>query len=692
MPSMARLACFLLAFAPEAAAQPPPLPGERPAPGDVVVVTASRREEELINAPATMTVIGSAALSAVPSQNVIDWLRLVPGINAVQTSARDVNVTSRTDSSTLANSLLVLLDGRSIYQDFFGIVMWDFLPIDVDEIKQVEVIRGPASAVWGANALTGVVNVIGKTPREMLGTALSVRFGQFNRTRPGEDYDGGGLFSIHAVHAAAPSQRLAYKISGGVMAQEAFLRPSGNIAGSESSYPDFDNRGTRQPRIDARADYDLAGSQQKVVLAGGMAGTEGIIHTGLGPLDIQRGSMLAYGRVTYTRKQLKVQGFVNFLNGGAPFLLQLTAEGDPVGARFRNRALDVEFSNLNLLGTRHVVSYGGNYRHNGFDLSIAARGDSRREAGVYVQDQIFLSERFRWVLGTRIDRFEVLDKPVFSPRTAFIMKPSPQQTVRLSFNRAFRAPSFVNSYFDIAYQSRLDLGGEEEFRFPTQGIGNSELKEEALSAYEAGYIGDLGPITLGASVYVNRTRNRIFFLQTRSYTSTNPPPGWPLPLADLDARSAAGHGLGAEFSYRNFDRITYRGAELSVEAQRAGLTAFANYTWQGDPTLKEIDPSEINLPPTHRVNAGITLTRPRYYGSISASFQDEAFWQDVLDARFAGWTKPIASINASIGVAATDGTMRVGVRATNLLNSSTQEHIFGDLIRRSVTGEVRLTF
>ena len=149
--------------------EPPQQTRELQPPGEVVVVTASRREEQLINAPATMTVITAEAIRNAPSQDITDLLRLVPGINVVQTSARDVNVTSRTAAGTLTNSLLVLLDGRSFYQDFFGNILWDFLPIDPEEIKQIEVIRGPASAVWGANALTGVVNVITKTPRELEG-------------------------------------------------------------------------------------------------------------------------------------------------------------------------------------------------------------------------------------------------------------------------------------------------------------------------------------------------------------------------------------------------------------------------------------------------------------------------------------------------------------------------------------------
>src|SRR5438045_4666218 len=134
--SAAHVLLALLGTAPAAAAQsPPPNPPQpasdakpaQPPPAaadDVIVVSASRREEQLLNAPATMTVLTDDLLSTAPGQNVTDLLRLVPGLNTIQTSARDVNVTSRGATSTLSDSMLVLLDGRSISQDFFGSVIW----------------------------------------------------------------------------------------------------------------------------------------------------------------------------------------------------------------------------------------------------------------------------------------------------------------------------------------------------------------------------------------------------------------------------------------------------------------------------------------------------------------------------------------------------------------------------------------
>src|SRR5712691_2315149 len=688
----AHIVVLLLGTVPSAAAQvaagKPQEPAARVADvvsDDIVVVTASRREEQLLNAPATMTVLTEDFLATAPSQSVTDLLRLVPGLNTIQASARDVNVNSRGATSTLSDSMLVLIDGRSIYQDFFGSVLWDFLPVDTTEIKQVEVIRGPASAVWGANAMTGVVNVVTRMPREMQGSSLAIRFGQFDRSPRGGQFDGGGLFSISGMYAQAPSDRFAYKISAGLFTQEAFLRPTGTLPGASTPYPAFVNRGTTQPRLDARVDYDLEDGQQKIVLAGGISGTEGFIETGLGPLDAQRGSALKYGRMTYTRGKLKLQAFVNALDGDAAVLLLTGVDGHPLDFRFENQAYDVELSDLHLIRARHLVSYGGNYRHNDFALSFAARGNRRDEGGAYVQDEIFLSERYRWIVGTRMDHFGELKKAVLSPRTAFLIKPRTNHTFRISFNRAFRAPSMVNTFIETSFLNRLDLGDAGPFYFPTTAIGNDQLQEERLTAYEAGYIGRVGGATLGAAWYVSRTKSLIQFTQAASYTSSAPPPGWPLPPASLDALVSQGRGLPSRFTYLNFDHVTDRGLELSADVRITGAaSAFANYSWQARPTPTGFDISELNLPPTHRFNAGVSVTRGRCFGNLWGSFVDSAFWQDVLPG-YQGLTDAYTLVDGGFGVHSVDRTMTVAVRGKNLFNKPIQQHVFGDVIRRTVT-------
>src|SRR5258708_9959829 len=161
--------------------QPDQAKPDQPKYEETVVVSGSKNGEKVINAPATVTVVGPETIESAPTQNFAELLRTVPGVNITQVSARDINVTSRGATGTLATGMLALLDGRSLYQDFFGFVMWDFLPVNLNEIKQVEVIRGPASAVLGANAVAGGVNVITKSPREMQGTSAVLGVGGFDR-------------------------------------------------------------------------------------------------------------------------------------------------------------------------------------------------------------------------------------------------------------------------------------------------------------------------------------------------------------------------------------------------------------------------------------------------------------------------------------------------------------------------------
>src|SRR5688500_8595853 len=429
---------------------------------DQVVVSASRSEEALVNAPAAVTLITTETIQNSPATNMGDLLRAVPGINVTQVSARDVNFTTRGATSTLATSQLALVDGRSIYLDFFGMVMWDLVPTNMNEIKQIEVVRGPASAVWGANAMSGVVNVITRTPRELAaagGSAVTIGVGAFNRNVSGRDEDSGTLFYVNGSHAQAVDDRWSYKLSAGYLTQDPLPRPAGVIPNVFSTpYPPFVNEGTSQPKFDGRVDYDLAGDGGVITFAGGVAGTEGIIHSGIGPFDISSESNMTYFTTRYQKGGRRIAFFTNLLDGDASNLLaRVPPLGAPLPLVFDTKTFDFEASDLRTIGTRHVLTYGGNFRRNTFDISLAPVGDDRNEGGAFVQDEIFLSDHFRWVIGGRIDKFSSIDDAVFSPRTTFMIKPDAAQTIRLSFNRAFRAPSYINNHMATTVLEQVDL-------------------------------------------------------------------------------------------------------------------------------------------------------------------------------------------------------------------------------------------
>jgi outer membrane receptor protein involved in Fe transport len=688
-------------------AQPPAQPDEPPVYEEQVVVTASKVEQQLVNAPATMSVVTSDVIASTPSTNYAELLRAVPGVNMAQTSARDYNLTMRGASSTLATSTLALLDGRSLYLDFFGFVAWDLLPVNPNELRQIEVIRGPASAVWGANAMNGVVNFISKTPRELNGNSATITFGQFNRDpEGGEQLDSGTLFGINATHARAINDRWAYKISAGGYTSDAYARPTGPIPnGTGTQYPNFSNSGTTQPKFDTRVDYDAPNGAYKLVLAGGYSGTDGIFHTGIGPFDAD-GVGVGYGAMRYTRGGLKFNFFTNILNGDANGLLAIGTNGQPIPFVFDTQTYDFEIGNINTIGSRNVLTYGGNVRFNSFDLSIAPRGDKRQELGIYLQDELFLNNYVRLSLGARVDKFDNIEDPVFSPRVALILKPTADHAVRVSYNKAFRSPSLVNNFLETTIINQLNLGAINPalngviYNFPVRAVGSEALTEESTESFEVAYTGVINNrATVSAAVYFTTNEDEIFFTQVGRYRASAPPPGWPLPPVVLEVLPPActsadctSGGLPSEFSYRNLGTVKNKGFELGIDgAVNQALNVFANYSFQAEPE-PDFALSEINLPPTHRFNAGVNFSSGRFLGNLSASYVDDAFFQDVLDARFAGPTEAYTQINGAFGVRFAGDRITATAKVINLTDEDIQSHVFGDFLKRQVIGELRFQF
>ena len=711
---------------------------------ETVVVSASKVEGTLATAPATMSVVTAEVLATTSAQNFADLLRAVPGVNVIQMSARDVNVTSRQSTSTLSNTELVLLDGRSIYQDFFGFVLWDFVPSNTADIKQIEVVRGPASVVWGANAVNGVVNILTKSPREAPGTTAAFSAGLFSRDAGSTaGRNPGGIFGANTSVNRVPNDRWSYRLSAGYFHSDPLPRPAGRIPlitdprdpsatvggafypadGAGPAGAAFSNSGTSQPKFDVRVDQEIAGG--RVTYAGGVAGTSGIVHTGIGPFDIQNGSYMGYGSVNYRRGTLKLRAFTNIVNASAPnLLLTDPTTGKPLQLDFSTQTYDVEFGDLRQVGRHHVLSFGGNVRRNNVDITIAPGATGRTELGGYLQDEIVFS-RTKVAIGGRVDKFGNLGDPVFSPRVAVTFAPVTDHTFRISYNKAFLSPSVIDNYLDIRIIAPTDLSGlapllppplqplvKDPFplvvravgsNVPIGGVAQQELFEQSLTAYEVAYSATIGArTTVGLAVYVNDLDRNINFAQIPAsrdpYTAANPPPGWPLPASTLAVLAQRGILLPqTAYTYRNLGPRRDKGVELSVDHRVSRmLTAFANYSWQAQPTILDaanpFPAVELALPPTNRFNAGFNFNGSRFLGSASVNYSDEAFWSDVLASQYHGFTDAYTMVNGSFGVKWFQGRVTTLAKVTNLFNQDIQQHIFGDIIKRSGIAEVRFNF
>ena len=342
----------------------------------------------------------------------------------------------------------------------------------------------------------------------------------------------------------------------------------------------------------------------------------------------------------------------------------------------------------------------------------------------------------------------VLEKVVLSPRTTLIFKPTTSQSFRVSYNRAFRAPSLSNSFlgtligqeavFDLRPVFRGFFGALNvpdsalpapvTYTIPIEVVGNPSLLQESLTAYEVGWSGALSDwIGASAAFYVNDMRDSIDFTDHTFWSGEDPPPGWneafagvggfigqlgtvlppgtlPPAIAAIAANPGylidalvglAGVQLPSSFSYINRTSARNSGLELGLTGRRGNVGGFLNYSWQSEPDVEgfgEEDADEISIPAAHRINAGLDTTFGAVDLGLSLNYTDRAYWTDVLTAEYHGWTEAFTMVNATLAVNLLEGRFQPSLRVINVLNQEIQNHIFGDILRRQVIGGLRYRF
>ena len=307
----------------------------------------------------------------------------------------------------------------------------------------------------------------------------------------------------------------------------------------------------------------------------------------------------------------------------------------------------------------------------------------------FAQDELLLGSKLRWVGGLRWDNIEPIGS-VVSPRTSLLFSPLRDHTLRISFNRAFRAPTVINNHLEatIVNEVRLPPDGRV-YQFPSRAHGNLDLKEGEVDALEAGYVGAFAErLEVDLSVYRSNFKDGIDLFPASFYSASNPPPGWPYPPAAVPQNT-----FPEVFTYRNYGSVGFRGVEVSLRYTAATpWSASANYSYQAKPVPKGVRSDEINHPPQNRVNLGLAWNGSPLFASGNLNFVDKGFWADVLDARYWGPTKAFTQVNASAGVRLYDDRIEVSVLATNLFDARVQEHVFGDIMSRKIAGGVRFHF
>jgi outer membrane receptor protein involved in Fe transport len=460
-----------------------------------VVVTASRYGQAPLDSPSTISVITSDAIRMSGAIDVSDLLRRVAGVDVMSMSAGQPEVSIRGFNRELNNKVLVLIDGRSVYWDFIGTTQWRSFPIVLDEIERVEVIRGPGSAVYGANAVTGVVNIITKTPGEDPQTTVR--------------YDG-GLPGVARGTAFTNGRRgeTAWRLSAGYEQHGRWERPEDVGAGS-GLVPFTDNQDLAARAVRAHGRIDRSFGKDAVVsLSGGFVDGEAEIYN-LGVLgNYGRRTTDTYLRVDGAAGPVHARVFWNRVAGSTGPWAAVPSERRLLLAEgFLAQTLDAEleaFGEIETGPVAHRLNGGVGYRRKSVEGFTYLEGDVvEHHLNAFVNEEATVGA-VKVVASLRADRHPLisLDKTL-SPRGAAIVRVAPATSVRVTGGTAFRVPTLVESYMDIAIPTDVDGVIIRDF-------GSRALVPERILTVEVGLHDESSLYhTADVVVYYNRVSNLI---------------------------------------------------------------------------------------------------------------------------------------------------------------------------------------
>jgi outer membrane receptor protein involved in Fe transport len=523
--------------------------------------------------------------------------------------------------------------------------------------------RGPGSALWGTNALTGVVNIITRDPGEDLGTHVRLA--------------GGSLDTADvALRHSGVRGRIGYKFSGSYFTQKAWDRPTALPDGTP--LPVYPNQGTERASGSARLDFKQD-AETMWRFDAGYATTGGGIITPVGPQEA-RPMRQGFGRVQFEHGQTRVGASFDAHYARSASLLS----DEVVTFEYQSGQVEVEHR---FVQSRHVLTLAGVGRFHHFDINVTPNQHTRQELGVVADTEIFVTDNVRLRAGARYDWFSSFGSTV-SPRIGVVIEPVKGHTFRAAYNRAYVAPSFLENYlyFPTATIVGLPTG---PFVLPFLALGNKDLVPLKDDAFEVGYTGVIARrATVSVSMYRNKTKGEVVLVPTEFYSPASPPPDWPLP-AELLAVLPPLPRVLTESSMGEFVDV---GIETSFDMRWSpGLSTFVNHSFQHPDSVADL-PIQLNVPPRHRFNAGLNASRGRFFGSVSVSAATRAFWADVQP--YSGYTKGYALVNGTAGVrfATRRGDGSLALKVVNIADSEIRQHIFGDLLRRRATLELRFTF
>jgi iron complex outermembrane receptor protein len=642
------------------------------------VVTASRRAQSSLEAPNATTVITAEDIRLSGATSLPELMRRVPGADVMSLGVGSANVSLRGFNQRIANKVLVLVDGRTEYQDFLGLTLWSSIPIGLEEIERIEVIRGPGSALYGANAMLGVINIITQAP----GSGPRARFSATG----GTGNSVAGSFLSHGSSGAL-RYRAAVAYSQADKWSRDFASDRPDMALNDPD-PDIGMRGARAT---LSAVYSFA-DDRKVGLSGG-------VHrytTEIYPLGLLRNyfmdGLTAYAKGDVEVGPLKLKTFWNHISGDAG------PQYEAIGQRSLVTSVASNLFNAELLFAR-AFDLGGLHQLN---VGVEGRlkrvawnylGPLRQEvhAAAFIQDEWQLVEPLRLVASYRVDRHPLLDNGnpglAHSPRVSALFLPFSGHAFRASAASAFREPTFLESYTHIP----VPVPGVNGASMLT--TGSRQLRAERLTAFELGWRGEAAEVGVDwdVALYQNTVRDLIALGPVQR-----------LPAGDSYDAATGSYLLGRSF-FRNEEAVyTARGVEVGANmapVDGLGLKLSAAFQNVSSDREEESQCGPCSQAPQLKLYGGVTYrTKADLEFGVDAAFTTATTWierePDAADPTSIDFqSNPLgahAVINARVGYEAVKNTVDVALVGSHLGGSHSQ-HPFGNRIERRVYATITVT-
>ncbi len=448
-------------------------------PGNEVVVSVSRKQEMVQVAPASVSLLTERKLRSDAVVDPMLSLRNLPGVDIAQYSVGGGQITLRGRSEVFQTETFIIADYRNIVIPSLGFLAFGQHPIDMLDLERIEVIKGPASALYGPGVEAGIVHFISKDPFRHPGTSISVGAGNRNQ------------FVSSFRHADTVSDKFAYKITGQFRTARDFeLDPNDTVhAGRIAAYITPIRSAITGEPIDAvvpdynQNSYGVTGTlaykpneNTTLYAVGGYGVYEGLFRTSQGEAYVASGRPFAQLRLN--SGNLFAQAFWSKTNSkdGKAFLYNTGLTTITISDQFESQ---VQY-NFDLGNEKLDLTLGGDFRMVSIDTKNTIHGrfegeDNYTISGIYAQGKYGISDKLDAIAAARVDHFSALDETSFAPRLGLVYKPSVSNTFRLTWNKAFGAPTSLNLFADTpiadtgAFQIYL-LNGKETLSF-NNGLG-----------------------------------------------------------------------------------------------------------------------------------------------------------------------------------------------------------------------------